>query len=78
MCCMLSRFSHAQLFVTPRTVGLPAPLCMRFSRQEYSIGLSRPLPGDLPNPEIEPVTLTSSVLAGGFFTSSATWEAHRI
>ena len=76
MCCMLSRFSHAQLFVTPRTVGLPAPLCMRFSRQEYSIGLSRPLPGDLPNPEIEPVTLTSPTLAGGFFTTSTTWDAH--
>ena len=62
MCCMLSRFSHAQLFVTPWTVGLPAPLCMRFSRQEYCIGLSCPLPGDLPNPEIEPVSLGMPIL----------------
>ena len=73
---MLSRFSHAQLFVTPWTVGLPAPLCMRFSRQEYCIGLSCPLPGDLPNPKIEPVSLTSPTLAGGFFITSTTWDAH--
>ena len=30
---------------------------------------------DLPNPGIEPVSLTSLALAGGFFTTSATWEA---
>ena len=32
-----------------------------------------PLPGDLPDPEIEPASLKS--LPGGFFTTSATWEA---
>ena len=30
---------------------------------------------DLPNPGIEPTSLKSSALAGGFFTTSATWEA---
>ena len=34
-----------------------------------------PLPGDLPDPGIEPVSLLSPTLAGGFFTTSATWEA---
>ena len=34
-----------------------------------------PIPGDLPNPGIEPASLTSPALAGGFFTSSTTWEA---
>ena len=34
-----------------------------------------PTPGDLPNPEIEPASLLSPALAGGFFTTSATWEA---
>ena len=29
---------------------------------------------DLPDPGIEPVSLTSPALAGGFFTTSATWE----
>ena len=35
-----------------------------------------PLLGDLPNSRIEPVSLMSPALAGGFFTASATWEAH--
>ena len=30
---------------------------------------------DLPIPGIEPASLTSLALAGGFFTTSATWEA---
>ena len=33
--CMLSRFSHVQLFVTLWTVVCQAPLSMGFSRQEY-------------------------------------------
>ena len=35
-----------------------------------------PPPGDLPDPGIKPTSLTSSVLVGSFFTTSATWEAH--
>ena len=38
--------------------------------------LSRPPPEDLPDPGTEPVSLTSPVLAAGFFTTSATREAH--
>ena len=34
-----------------------------------------PPPEDLPHPETEPVSLTALALAGGFFTTSATWEA---
>ena len=33
--CLLSHFSHVQLFVTPRTVACQAPLSMGFPRQEY-------------------------------------------
>ena len=44
------------------------------SRQEYWSGLPCPPPGDLPDPGIEPTSLTSSALAGGF-TISITWEA---
>ena len=33
------------------------------------------LQGNLPNPEIEPVSPAASALAGRFFTTSATWEA---
>ena len=38
-------------------------------------GLPCPPPGDLPNPGIKPVSFMSPALAGGFFTTSATWEA---
>ena len=31
--------------------------------------------GDLPNPGIKPVSLTSPALAGEFFTTSPTWKA---
>ena len=34
-----------------------------------------PSPGDLPNPGIKATSLMSPALAGGFFTTSATWEA---
>ena len=57
---------------TPWTVACQAPLCMGFFRQEYCSGLPCPPPGDLPDPEIEPTSLTSPVLTGGFFPTSAT------
>jgi len=49
---------------------------MGFSRQEYWSGLPFPALGDLPNPEIKPASTKSPALAGGFFTTSTTWEAH--
>ena len=45
---------------------------MGFSRQEYWSGLPCSSPGDLPDPGIEPASLTSPALAGGFFTSNTT------
>ena len=53
-----------------------APLSMGFPKQEYWSGLPSLPPGDLPDPGIKPTSLKSPVLAGGFFTTSATWEAH--
>ena len=44
-------------------------------RDTRTCGLLCPLPGDLPDPGIKPVSLMSPALAGGFFTTSATWEA---
>ena len=46
--------SRVQLFTTPWTVALQAPLSMGFYKQEYWSGLPFPSPGDLPNPGIEP------------------------
>ena len=55
-----------------------APLSVGFSRQEYCSELLCPPPGNLPDPGMEPVSLKSPALAGGFFTTSATWKPHRI
>ena len=72
--CVLS---HVRLFATPWTVAFQATLSIEFSRQEYQSGLPFPSPGNLPDPGIEPVPLTSPtlVLASTFFTTSATQEA---
>ena len=61
--------SHVQLLVTLWTVDCQISLSMEFSRREYWSGLPFPSPGDLPNPGIEPVSLASPALAGGFFTT---------
>ena len=45
--CMLSHFSHVQLFVTLCTVAFQAPLSVRFSRQKYWSGLPCLPPGNL-------------------------------
>ena len=65
--CVYSR-SGVRLFVTRWTVVRQAPLSMGFSRQEYWNGLPFPPPGDHPDPGIEPTSLLSSALVGGFFT----------
>ena len=67
--------SCVQLFATLWTVAHQAPLSMGFSCHDYWCGLLFPPPGDLPNTGIEPLSLMSPALAGGFFTTSATWEA---
>ena len=73
--CLLSHFSRVRLCAILWTGARQAPLCMGFSRQGYWSGLPCPPPGDLPDPGIEPASLTSPALAGGFFTTRATWEA---
>ena len=48
---------------------------MGFSRQEYWSGLPCPALGDLTDPGIRPLSLMSSALSSGFFTTSTTWKA---
>ena len=69
---MLNHFSCVLLFTTPWTVARQAPPSMGFSRQEYWSGLPFPSSRNLSNPGIEPMSLMSPALAGGFFTTSAT------
>ena len=71
---------HAQLgscvglFATPRTLACQAPLSMGFFRQEYWSGLPFATPGELPDPDIEPVPLVPLALAGRFFTTEPPGE----
>ena len=53
-------------------IACQAPLSMGFSRREYWSRLPCPPPGNLCNPGIKPMCLMSPVLAGEFFTTSAT------
>ena len=76
----MSQFSHqvmSDFFVILWSIAFQAPLSMGFSREEYWNGLPFPTPGDLPDPGIKPTSLASPALAGGFFTTSTTWEAPR-
>ena len=58
------------------TAGLQAPLSVEFSRQEYGSRLPFPASGDLSIPGIEPASLASSALAGGFFTTELPGKSH--
>ena len=59
----------------PWIVAHEAPLSIGFSRQEFWSRLSCASPEDLLDPGIEPRSLVSPALAGGFFTTSAIWKA---
>ena len=68
--------SHIWFFVTPWTVAYQSPLSEEFSWQEYWSRLPCPPPEDLPDPGIEPASLLSLVLAGGFFTTEPSGKPH--
>ena len=75
--CMRCHFSHVLLFVTLWTVAHQAPLSMGFSRQEQWSGnqyFHALLQGIFPTLGSNRCLL-SPALAGGFFTTSAAWEA---
>ena len=73
---MLSCLVVSDSFSTPWTAAHQAPLSMGFSRQEYWRGLSFPIPGNLPDPGIKPMSLESPTLAGGFFTTESPGKPH--
>ena len=60
--CMLSCFSHVQLFSTLCIIAHQTPLSMGFSRPEYCGRLPCPPPGDFPNPRMDPSSPGSSAL----------------
>ena len=56
--CIHAKLLQLCLSEAPWTVACQAPLSMGFSRQEYWSGLPCLPPGDLPDPGIEPSSLT--------------------
>ena len=67
---ILSHFSHVQLFAMLWTVAHQDSLSMGFSLQRILEGWPFSSSEDLLDPEIEPESLMSLALAGGFFTTS--------
>ena len=65
-----------RLFGTLWTVAHQARVSTGSSRQGYWSGLPCPPPVDPPNPGMELVSPVSPALAGRFFTTNASWEAH--
>ena len=61
---------------TTWTVACQTSLSMGFPRQEYWSELPFPSPGALPDPGFESVSLIvlSPVLAGGYFSTSASYD----
>ena len=75
VCARAQSLSRVRLFATLWTVGLQVLLSLRFSRREHWSGWRWPPPGDLPTLGSSLRLITSPALAGGFFPTSATWEA---
>ena len=75
MCVLCAKMLQSHL--TLRVMDC-SPLGSSFQwifQAEYWVAMSSS-PGDLPDPGIEPGSLKFPALAGEFFTTRATWEAH--
>ena len=62
MCVCAKSLQSCPTLCEPRTVARPAPLSMRFFRQEYWSESPFPSLGNLPNPSIEPSSPVSPTL----------------
>ena len=70
--------SHSAVSNSLQSHSPPGSSAYGTAQQEYWSGLPFPIPGDLPNSGIKPVSLMSPALTGRFFTTGATWEGHNI
>ena len=67
--CICTVVQFCPTLFDPWTIACQAPLSREFFMQEYWSRLPFPIPWDLPNPGIKPVSLTPAALAAGFFTT---------
>ena len=72
MCTKL--LQPCQTLWDPMDCSLPGSSVREILYAKILAWVAMPYSRDLLNPEIEPMSLMSPVLAGEFFTSSATWE----
>ena len=73
MCAKLIQLCPA--LCDPRGYSPPGSSVHGILQATYWSGLPCPPPGDLPNPGIEPTSVTYTALAGRFFITGSTWEA---
>ena len=61
----------------PMDCNPPGPSVHGILQARIPEWVAMPSSGDLPDPGIDRTSLLSPALAGRFFTTSATWEAHQ-
>ena len=76
--CVLSHFSHVQLFATPWTVAHQAPLSMQNLQARILVWVTISSSRGSFWPRTQTLSLTSPALAGRFFTTSTIWEVYTI
>ena len=72
--CLLSSFSRVWLLAAMWIIALSDSSAHEILQARILEWVAMLFSGDLPDPVIEPMSLTSPPLAGRFFTTSATWE----
>ena len=70
-------FSCAQLIFDPMNCSPPGSSVHRILKARILEWVAMPSSRDRPDPGIQTASLKSPALAGGFFATSTTWEAHR-
>ena len=73
--CVVSRFSCVWFFATLWTVACQVPLSMEFAGKNTRVGCHVLLQGIFLTQGLKLHLFKSPTLAGGFFTTSPTWEA---
>ena len=74
-CVCAKSLQSCPTFFNPTDCSLPGSSVYGILWARILDWAATPSSGDLPHPGIETACLASLALAGGFFTSSATWDA---
>ena len=75
MCVLCAKMLQSRLTLQVVECSPPGSSFQWIFQAEYWVAMGSS-PGDLPDPGIEPGSLKFPALAGEFFTTRATWEAH--